>query len=181
MYTSDEIQLSNLILDAVRKTLDKLFTEFDENFYYCSLITSGEAHPPSFVAWSTEALLREASRSEEPQRVESLIKWSYADSPYFLFEDMEFEEVKAAFYQRADIDDDLTDDEWDSEYQTRINAMTLAMKKADEEGLFSINGPRENIVINVEVMPPDETNTERALYLNPSNSKLLKEWLNESP
>ena len=49
------------------------------------------------------------------------------------------------------------------------------MKRLDNKGLFGEGEKRKNIVINVEVMPPDYTNTERALRLNPSES--LTEWL----
>jgi len=52
------------------------------------------------------------------------------------------------------------------------------MKQLDKEGFFKLNQPRENIYINVELMPPDSTNTERALRLNERNN--ITEWLAEA-
>ena len=49
------------------------------------------------------------------------------------------------------------------------------MKKLDETGIFALNQPREQVYINVELMPPDDTDVERALsFNNPDN---IKEWL----
>ena len=44
--------------------------------------------------------------------------------------------------------------------------------------MFGQGEQRLNIVINAEFMPPDYTNTERALRLNPQET--LKEWLEEA-
>ena len=40
----------------------------------------------------------------------------------------------------------------------RINAMVEAMHQVDISGVFGTGDPRLNLLINVEVMPPDETN-----------------------
>jgi hypothetical protein len=60
--------------------------------------------------------------------------------------------------------------EWsygESPYFTRLNA----------KGLFGKGKERLGIVINAEVMPPDYTNTQRALRLNPRDA--LTAWLRE--
>mgnify|MGYP003884806335 CR=1 FL=1 len=49
------------------------------------------------------------------------------------------------------------------EYKIRLNSMEQAMVNLDKEGLFGTGNERLKIVINAEVMPPDYTNTERAL------------------
>ena len=55
--------------------------------------------------------------------------------------------------------------------------MEKAMANLDKEGLFGVGNQRLGIVINAEVMPPDYTNTERALRLNPREA--LTVWLEE--
>ena len=51
------------------------------------------------------------------------------------------------------------------------------MHNLDMNGMFGKEQERLGIVINAEFMPPDFTNTERALRLNPREA--LNEWLNE--
>jgi hypothetical protein len=55
--------------------------------------------------------------------------------------------------------------------------MEAAMKRLNEEGLFGSGPERWSIVVNVEVMPPDETNTARGIRLNPAEA--LTEWFEE--
>ena len=54
------------------------------------------------------------------------------------------------------------------------------MKKLDEEGLFALNQTRDSVCILVEVMPPEEINTEIALRLNHKLSTALQQWLLEA-
>jgi hypothetical protein len=56
--------------------------------------------------------------------------------------------------------------------------MEAALSEADAAGTFGSGIEREQIVINVEVMPPDHSNTERAIRLNPPAA--LTEWLVEA-
>ena len=51
------------------------------------------------------------------------------------------------------------------------------MHNLDEKGIFGYGKQRLGIVINAKFMPPDYTNTERALRLNPHDA--LVEWLEE--
>ena len=53
------------------------------------------------------------------------------------------------------------------------------MKRLDQEGIFQLNQERDEVVVLVEVMPPDYTNTERAYRMNYANSKIFSEWLEE--
>tara|TARA_B100001750_G_scaffold218125_2_gene204005 strand:- start:4137 stop:4616 length:480 start_codon:yes stop_codon:yes gene_type:complete len=149
-----------------------------ERFYYYALITTGEAHPPEPVAWSEESLLRVAGHSEEEAR---LLRWSYADSPYYGFMRDEFAHVRALFDLRPAMmaDGGAVDCEyWDTEFSLRLSAMEYAMSKLDGEGFFGEGDARMDMVINVEVMPPDYTNVLRALRLNPIGA--LNRWLDEA-
>ena len=65
----DEV-LVRLIKDADQKAFGQLFREHDEQFYYCSLTTTGECHCPVISAWSKEeALERVAGSKRVPQVV----------------------------------------------------------------------------------------------------------------
>lgn len=68
----------------------------------------------------------------------------------------------------------------DEEYELRFSAMEEAMKQLDADGLFSKNQPRNEIMVLVEVIPPDYTNTERAYRLNDSGTEVFQEWLEEA-
>jgi|BioPla2DNA2_1021312.scaffolds.fasta_scaffold20752_4 hypothetical protein len=160
---------------ATRKACADLFSKYQENFYYCSLITDGGAHSPILSAWSYEALERESSKEKDPEEAKYYLKWSYADSPYFAYGEEFFDEVKEIFNKRPMPSDN--DDEYMAEYQIRLNSMEKAMDNLDKEGIFGVGDKRTKIVINAEVMPPDYTNTERALRLNPKEA--LTEWLEE--
>ena len=48
-------------------------------------------------------------------------------------------------------------------------------EKLDEAGIFALNQPRAQVYINVELMPPDDTDIQRALSFN--NLEHIKEWL----
>lgn len=194
-------ELVDIIQDAARKAITDLFHEHKEHFYYCSLITTEEALCPIISAWSREALERttrdrgnvypdiltwsvwsketvEKARKEIDDQAEakSNLKWSYAESPYFAYGKKYFKSVEKVFNERMNCI--ANEKEYDKEIQLRINTMEKAMSNLDREGIFGIGTQRLNIVINVELMPPDYTNTERALRLNPAEA--LEEWLEEA-
>lgn len=178
MAVPEEGELVTAIADATRNAVRKLFGENpNETFYYCSLVTTGEGHTPCFTAWSREKL-EEAVRAEggdEGLRAE--LKWSYADSPYCCYGEEFFGEVRRLLTLRSDTGDrDSTNDH--AEYELRLRAMEAAMARLDTEGLFGAGRERALIVVNAEVMPPDHTNVERALRLNPREG--LEEWLAEA-
>lgn len=171
------------IADTARKTFLSLFKN-GERYYYCTLYTTEEGHAPSISAWSREALEVEAARqgdaSDKPgSTIAELIKWSYADSPYCCFGDENFDHVKLRFVERPSISD-LADDEGNREFDLRLKAMELAMKMLDDEGVFALNQPRESVCVLVEIMPPDEINTEIALRLNWEESPAMQAWLAEA-
>ena len=79
------------------------------------------------------------------------------------------------FEQRDSLMDYNNEEQWNEEYDLRLAAMVYAMKKLDETGIFALNQPREQVYINIELMPPDDTDVERALSLN--NPDNIEEWL----
>ena len=56
--------------------------------------------------------------------------------------------------------------------------MEEALHRCDMKGIFSLNQARSEIMINVEILPPDNTNTIRAEKLNPIES--IQIWLKEA-
>ncbi|MFF2484617.1 DUF4303 domain-containing protein [Paenibacillus sp. NPDC058071] len=184
MKPTQEIEaLATEIAGAARTIFCTLF-ENGERYYYCTLFTTGEGHAPSISAWSWEALERESGRQEDSNdtpgsTIADLIKWSYADSPYCSFEDENFDDVKQLFMKRPSVTE-LAADERNCEFEFRLKAMELAMKMLDDEGLFALNQPRESVCVLVEVMPPDEMNTEIALRLNRAESPAMQAWLAEA-
>ncbi|MDR2920352.1 MAG: DUF4303 domain-containing protein [Tannerella sp.] len=167
--------LTDEIVKAARKSFLELF-ENGEEYYYCSLVTIPEGFCPIVSAWSWEALKREAKRQGCQ---EANIKWSYADSPYCIFGEENFKDVTKLFFERPTMQE-LDDDDWDKEFNLRLQSMELAMKKLDEEGLFEKNQSRDSVCVLVEIMTPDEINTKIALRLNDPESKAMKSWLSEA-
>jgi len=178
VYQPTEKQLSDAIISAARRAIRDLFAKHQEHFYYCSLVTTGEVHAPILVAWSKEALETAALKDDNPTTAKAELRWSYADSPYCCYGEEYFREVRHLFDIRPRMCQTMTAEEWKLEYQLRLRAMESAMAQLDSEGLFGSGARRLQIVVNVEVMPPDEGNTERALRLNPK--KALLEWLEEA-
>ena len=167
--------LREAIVDAARRAFSDLFaTHAEERFYYCTLITFGEAPPPVVAAWSHEAL---AAAQGPGVSDEEDVKWSYADAPYYCYGEDYFHEVNRLFQLRPEpsLDDEAA---WHEEVALRLDAMESAMARLDQEGLFGSGARRLAMVINVEVMPPDYSNVERALRLNPEEA--LHEWLREA-
>ena len=164
------------IAKATKAAFVELFGN-GEKYYYCVLITTGEALSPFISAWSWEALKRETEKLSTPDDFK-FIKWSYADSPYMCFGEEHFKKVEMLFNQLPPMDYFLDENEWMSRYDFRLNAMELALRHIDTDGIFALNQPRKDVYINVEVMPPDEANTKRALRLN--NADDIRAWLNEA-
>ncbi|TMN88084.1 hypothetical protein CWB72_14055 [Pseudoalteromonas phenolica] len=166
MYSSDK-KLEIEITTACRNAISELFSKDSSQFYYCCLVTTGQAHAPFLSAWSQDAL---KSTAELEKCHPSEIKWSYADSPYCDFGAEHFDKLKQHFENKTL----LTEHEFDK----RINLMEKALANLIDEGLFGSAADRDNIYINVEVMPPDYSNVERAKRLN--SSFALRNWLEEA-
>lgn len=168
---SELVLLADEIAIAAEKSFLTLF-ENKEKYYYCVLVTTGEALPPFVSAWSIEALNVYAKETSDEDA--DLSKWFYGGSPYFDFGEENFEMVRKLFYERqAHLENDFF-----KETDFRVEAMVLAMELLDKNGIFSLNQSRNKVYINVEVIPPDSSNTMRALRLN--NKEDILDWLNEA-
>lgn len=164
-----------IIQEATQKALNQLFHTHNEKFYYCSLITTGEGLCPIISAWSEEALERVANEVDNVEEAKYYLKWAYEESPYFAYGEEYFRDVNKMFLERTK--NLKTDKEREREVRLRINSMERVMHNLDMDGMFGRGKKRLDIVINAEFMPPDYTNTERALRLNPKEA--LNSWLEE--
>ena len=104
------------------------------------------------------------------------LKWSYADSPYCGYGyDKYFQKLNKAFSERMK---NISDDEYGKEIDYWLSLMEKVMKKLDDEKVFGEGKERRSMIINAEIMPPDETNAERAFRLNEKNT--YKKWYSEN-
>lgn len=168
-------KLENILVNSAGKCIKQLFSDYKEQFYYCSLIKLDNSSP-FLSAWSFEALERVIHNNKANDDEKKLYKWSYADSPYCAYKyDEYFLDVQKIYEER------MAHIHSESDYKTEeifwLDSMEKAMSILDENGLFGVGEKRLQIVINAEVMPPDFSNTERALRLNPKRA--LTEWLEE--
>ncbi|UOD29628.1 DUF4303 domain-containing protein [Massilia violaceinigra] len=171
-------EMSSAIEIATRSALEQLFNTVPESFYYCALITTGEGLAPCLAAWSWEALERAVNQSESPAQARAWLQWSWGDSPYLAYGDAFFGPVKELFFKRDAMMRLCTDEESARELDVRLACMASALGNLDAQGLFGSDEQRSAILINAEVSPPDYTNTERALQLNPGGA-LLDDWLRD--
>jgi hypothetical protein len=174
--TAEALEIA--VVDATRHAALALFREFQsETFYYFALVTTGEAHAPVVTAWSLEALAASSAKHLSDPSAASELKWSSADSPYYGYGEGCFEEVGRLFAEFEPMDPS-DPSAWSWAYTKKMDAMERALAKLDREGLFGTGVLRNRIVVNVECMPPDQSNRERALRLNPKEA--LIDWLVEA-
>ncbi len=107
----------------------------------CVLLAPAEGYAPILSAWSYEALDREIPK--HPEEEIWLYKWNFADSPYYAFGEEYFKPVQSLLDTYPSIFDMEDEDEIEREFERRVSAMVQAMQKMDQEGIFSINQPRE--------------------------------------
>lgn len=176
--TIPESNLTDAIASATLAALTDLRREHPDRYYYITLITSGEAHAPFLVAWSEKALLAAAEQYDNVDNARKFLKWSYADSPYMAYGDHHFARVREMFAARPEMRYGDTSGAWELEFELRLSAMEAAMARLDAQGVFGHGIERTRVIVAVEVMPPDDTNTQRIRRLNPSES--LTEWLLET-
>jgi hypothetical protein len=172
------LALVDAIAVATAAAATELFGEFPgHHFYYFALVTTGEAHAPNVTAWSIEALDEAAAKLQTDPHARADLKWSYADSPFHCYGERHFSEVRRLFDALPELDphDDAA---WRHRYDFRMSVMEEALARLEREGLFGTGPARARIVVNVECMPPDHTNVERALRLNPAEA--LTYWLKEA-
>lgn len=168
-------ELVSIVQACTRLAFSELFGN-KEHFYYCVLLVTGEGYAPTISAWSWEALNRECAK-QAAEHLRGELMWSYADSPYYAFGKEFFLPVQHHLSLRPSIDE-LSDEEWDKEWQDRMLAYERAMKNLDEEFFWGQGETRKQVYINVESMPIEEADISRAIRLNPS-SEILKDWLSD--
>ena len=163
-------KMVTVLQSAFKNAISALRSEHNENFYYYAFIYD-ELLRPYISALSYEAYEKLMIDNDN----EEGWKWWAFDSPYCDYGyDEFFKEVDNMLLQRENgmSDDELFGVEWD----TRIDSMEEALKRLDEAGFFGTGEIRKNIIINVEVAPPDCKERQRAIRLNPE-SPLLSEYL----
>lgn len=169
----DEI-LVDVLQTAFQNAVISLREEHDENFYYFAFIFD-EGLRPYISAWSYEAYEKSVAEEQIGEDEKVWWKWNYSDSPYAVYGyDEFFSEADKLLNERESklSEDELYDVEWDK----RIASMEEALKRLDSLKFFGTGEVRKNVVINVEIAPPDCSEYERALRLNPQ-SPLLCEYL----
>lgn len=170
------IVLYEKLIKAVRAAFTGLFEKHNEEFYYCTLITDGEGNGPFISAWSKEALNKYIMDEEISKEEELDYKWSYADSPYCAYGWEYFKDVEDYIIKnKPSCDCDIND--WNIWTNSVIDTMEKVLMDLDKQGLFGVGDKRKGIVLNAEIMPPDYTNTLRALRLNDEGD--IKDWLEE--
>ncbi len=163
---------------ATRKAILKFKEAYNEEFYYCTLITDRLGNWPFLTICTKESLNRMLETEDDIEEALYYLKWSYADSPYLAYGAEYFDKVKDIISKRSHLIDSSVDDEqFEKEFQLRLKSMEQVIFNLDKEGLFGSGKERLKVVVNAEVMPPDYGNTEILLRLNPLEA--LTEWLDE--
>lgn len=170
--------LTTLIADAARSAFTELFRTVDEDFYYCTLFTTEEGLCPYPSAWSVQALESASEEYDNPAKMKPLLKWSYSDSPYFMFGEDYFEPVERRFAELPDLFD-LKPRQASAELKSRLKAMTAALAQLDREGVFGTGERRANLLLIAERVPPVASDKKRALKLN-RRGPALDAWLAEA-
>ena len=165
----------NKLYTACKNTFEELFNNNKETFYYCTLTITGDGLTPVISAWSYEALDRQCNGNQDEIHD---IKWSYADSPYYAFGYEKFEEVTQLLAERREILK-TTKIDWECEVEMYLDVMQNTMEMLDNEGVFSVNQKRNEVLVATEIMPPDGSCTIRVKKLNNNGTAIFQEWLQE--
>lgn len=171
MYSEE---MTEVFKEAFKKSVEALKEDRKEDFYFYVFIFD-EGLRPYFSAWSKEAYEKSLVEDEVAEKDKAWWKWDFADSPYCAYRHEEFfaGSDKLLAERESEMDEEYL---YDHEWYTRMDSMTEALKRLEEEGFFGIGEDRESVVINVEQAPPDGKERERAAHLNPP-SDLLDEYL----
>lgn len=162
---------------AFRAACQDLLGRHQEHFYYITFVVPEGFARPVLSAWSWEALNRRASTAPEMEVAKKMLKWSYADSPYYNFGEGKLKSIEKYFKAGAQLYD-LNAAELEKEVNYRVDSVEAAVKRLDSEGVFGTGKARNRIAVLVEVMPPDHSNTRRGIRLNPPEA--IANWLSEA-
>ena len=162
--------LTELLVDAIKKSLDELF-KTGKTFYYITASITGEGFTPCLSASCEEDF------KQTDFTIDKDIRFSEANSTHYAIGyKTNFNEVTKLLNTRPTIDD-LSLDDWQVEWDMRMSALVDALIKLDREGMFSKTQPRQNILVTAECLPSDDSDIERAKLLNSPDNLILKEWL----
>ncbi|MCI8848958.1 MAG: DUF4303 domain-containing protein [Oscillibacter sp.] len=167
-------ELTEALVKAAGAAFRSLQETTKEHFYYYVLVFDEGLHP-YISAWSDEALEKSVVEQQISEDEKRWWKWDCSDSPYAVYGyDDFFGEVSELLDKQESLlsDEELYGIEWDM----RVDVLEEAMKRLDGSGLFGTKEERKNVVINVELAPPDGSEYNRALRLNPP-SALLSAYL----
>lgn len=173
MAEQEDKQLEQATYLAAKTAFLELFQKYPGRFYYCSMFTDGLANGPAITAWSYEALDELASQRADDSSAKDWLKWSYGESPFFCYRDDLFEPLRKLFQSRGGIGSTT----WNAEFEARLAIMENVMRRLDNEHVFGVGEERKKLVVAVEVIPPDASNTERVKRLNPPDAVAV--WLAE--
>lgn len=155
-------RLTAATIEACRPAIVDLRAQHPQHrFCVYALVTVGEGLRPYLAA---------TTHGED--------RWDLADSPYAIVGEKWLSRTESAFHERASIDE-LTPQEWQAEFNTRLASMEAALRTLDEEGLFGRGPERAEVLLLVALMPPDDSDTGFARRLNPPGP-LLDAWLAEA-
>lgn len=172
-------KIFEILLEASEKAFIQLFEEYDEQFYYCSLVMMDVA-TPCITALSEEAyqqLLEDhADGDNSPEEDKVYFRWNYAESPYlgYGYEDY-FNEANEYFSK--DITYDLEDDEFNERINDWLEAMAEVMKTLKNNGIFMKAGV--SVFLAAEQQPSEtEYNLDNAKLLN--DNMVFEEWYKDN-
>ena len=164
MKSEYNCQIKEMLIKAVESAFISLFKEFPGHYYYCAVIMSENA-PPFISAWSEEAFAG-FCKTKRDLCDKYEYRYSYADSPYCGYGyDKFFGEINAFFEEIIDKID--LDDEYSKMINLWAESMTEVMAELDKKGLFGVSEEREDVLINVEIIPSSVSVLETAKRLNP--------------
>lgn len=153
--------LVEAVVDATRSAVRQLHAERREDEAFCAyaLVTTGEGFRP-YLAVTVHG----------PDR------WNLADSPYAIVGDEWLAQTEPAFSARGDLFEAADPD---AEWEVRSASLEEALRRLDGEGLFGTGPARDEVLLLVATMPPDESDAGFARRLNASGP-LLDAWLREA-
>jgi len=163
-----------MMQNAFECAVSTLKNEYNEYFYYIAYVFDAGMHP-YISAMSYEAFELSVKGNNVNNADRKWRKWDYADSPYAIYGyERFFGELAEHLDKRVG---KLNKDElYEVEWETRIDSMVEALVRIREND--KEKKEYGNMILNVEVAPPDGREAERAKRLN-APSELLNEYLEE--
>ncbi|WP_047261176.1 DUF4303 domain-containing protein [Corynebacterium mustelae] len=152
-------ELTAAIAEATWYAVTTLHEAHGSDFYQYSLCTTGEALRPYLSATKP-----------------GMDWWDLFDGPFALWGEEYMSKLHDVFDARWN--PHRLDADYDAYCDARYRSMEETLKQLDSEGLFGTGEKRKKTLIGVLVVPPDATNTEQMIRLNPPG-ELLDRWLDE--